>query len=220
MPDSPSLSEIDPDAAREARFARYGVALEELVWIGMDLARELRRQVLEPVEDDPGRGTPVRIAEVSLSFSRIAKAVRMTVALDKKLHEAPASVSTASAAAIEQRVRAQLYEQESAEASAMARTVARRMWKIAGAPMIRYAVELAIETEHEGEERERLLAELDLRMEAEDTDDHLHGPGQYEDLLKRICQDLGLAAVRLRRDFYWEHSPYAPPDASDFGAGP
>jgi hypothetical protein len=86
--------------------------------------------------------------------------------------------------------------------------------------MIRYAVELAIETEHEGEERERLLAELDLRMEAESTDDHLHGPGQYEDLIKRICRDLGLSAARLRRDFYWEHPAYAPPDATDFGAGP
>jgi hypothetical protein len=117
---------MDPDEVREARFARYGVALEELVWIGMDLARELRRQVMESAEDDVGRGTPTQVAEVSLSFSRIAKAVRMTVALDKKLHEAP-EPSKASAAAVEQRVRADLYEQEAAEASAMAKQVGRQM---------------------------------------------------------------------------------------------
>ena len=221
MLDSPPPSEMDPDDVREARFARYGVALEELVEIGMDLARELRRQVLEPVEDDPGRGTPARIAEVSLSFSRIAKAVRMTVALDKKLHEAPASVSTGSAAAIEQRVRAELYEREAAEAPVIARDIGRKLWRMAGKPMIRYAIELAIETEHEGEERERLLAELDARLEAEDSEEQrLYGPGQYQELLQRICQDLGLAAVRLGRDFYWNQPAYAPVDADDLAAGP
>ena len=159
--------------------------------------------------------------EVSLSFSRISKAVRMTVALDKKLHEAPASVSTGSAAAIEQRVRAELCAQEAAEAPVIARDIGRKLWRMAGKPMIRYAIELAIETEHEREERERLLPELDARLEAEDSEDQrLYGPGQYQELLQRICRDLGLAAVRLGWDFYWNQPAYAPVDADDLAAGP
>ena len=70
----------DPAAARTERHLHM---LAELAEIGMDLAREVRRQALDTSEDAPSA------ADLALTFSRIARAVRQTVALESRLAEPP-----------------------------------------------------------------------------------------------------------------------------------
>jgi hypothetical protein len=72
----PSLSDADLAYQRET--------LRELTDIGMDLAQALRREVFEA----PEGARPVS-GEVALSFSRIARAVLLTLALDARLMAGP-----------------------------------------------------------------------------------------------------------------------------------
>jgi hypothetical protein len=77
----PSCETSDPAAARTERHLRM---LAELAEIGMNLAREVSRQALDQSQDAPPA------ADLALTFSRIARAVRQTVALEAKLAEGPA----------------------------------------------------------------------------------------------------------------------------------
>ena len=61
------------------RAERHMRMLAELAEIGMDLAREVRRQALDQ------SGAAPSAADLALTFSRIARAVRQTVALESKL---------------------------------------------------------------------------------------------------------------------------------------
>jgi hypothetical protein len=79
----------DPAVARTERHLRM---LAELGEIGMDLAREVRRQAL----DRTGEAPPA--ADLALTFSRIARAVRQTVALEAKLAEGPSERARLSVA--------------------------------------------------------------------------------------------------------------------------
>ena len=74
----PACEAPDPAAARTERHMHM---LAELAEIGMDLAREVRRQALDQSAEAPPA------AELALTFSRIARAVRQTVALEAKLAE-------------------------------------------------------------------------------------------------------------------------------------
>ncbi len=76
-----------PDEAA-ARTARHLAMLEELATIGMALARALGEQALRaldppapgaPADPPPGRGDP------TLAFTRIARAVRQTIALEARI---------------------------------------------------------------------------------------------------------------------------------------
>ncbi len=62
---------------------RHLPVLDELVQIGMELARAIRRQAIEPGAD----GTPPDAAALANGFARVSRAVRQTVALGKKLDE-------------------------------------------------------------------------------------------------------------------------------------
>ncbi len=70
-----------PDAVDAELTARRLEAVDQLVEIGMDLARALRRQVLEP--DAPR----VFTGDLALAFSRIARAVRLSVLLAQRLED-------------------------------------------------------------------------------------------------------------------------------------
>jgi len=71
---------VTDDAANsaEARAQHRFEVLRELVDMGMELAREVRRQALEPAEP---QAPPI---DYSLRFGRIARAVRQTLALEEK----------------------------------------------------------------------------------------------------------------------------------------
>jgi len=68
----------DAASSAEARAQHRFEVLRELVEIGMELARDVRRQALEPAEP---QSPPI---DYSLRFGRIARAVRQTLALEEK----------------------------------------------------------------------------------------------------------------------------------------
>lgn len=70
---------LDPDAEWVGRHVRV---LEELAGIGMELARELRDHVRAPAYAKPKEIDPEVVAEV---FNKIARAVRLTLALEGKV---------------------------------------------------------------------------------------------------------------------------------------
>ena len=125
----------------EVRAQQRVEALQELIAIGMELAREARRQVMEPTHAE----TPAK--DLDLVFQRIARAVRQTVALATRLDQdrQKSQAERASKAAVETRVRGLMRKAR-----------------------VQEIVERVIEVESDGE---RLLGRLDERLEdADDTD--------------------------------------------------
>jgi hypothetical protein len=82
-----------PDAADPALADRRLAMVERLAEIGMAMAEALRRQVTEP-------GAPrVFAGDVGLAFSRIARAVRLTILLAQRLEDGLPAVDGADARA-------------------------------------------------------------------------------------------------------------------------
>src|SRR5260370_12559761 len=153
--------------------------LAELAEIGMDLARAVRRQALDHAEseqaDAPQVDAPDRIGggDLALVFSRIARAVRQTVALEAKLAED----------------RRALHQSEEAEQAQRAATIARER-KARQKARVKRIVEQAIDAEAEGSDREDLLGDLDERLEDLDAD---FGQRPMGEIVARICRDLGVS---------------------------
>jgi hypothetical protein len=181
-------SSTDRAADRDAQRA---ATLQELAEIGMDLARALRREVMAAAEapspeaaTEPRAGAP-GMAEVGLAFSRISRAVRLTLALEARLEADGKAVAQAPRPA-------------SGSAQEILLERFRRVWRQADeehADKVRDAVERLIEVEVEAgaetERAERLRARLDERLEAEAGDEDFAGLPIGE-AVARICRDLGL----------------------------
>jgi hypothetical protein len=157
----PSCETPDPAAARTER---HLAMLAELGEIGMDLAREVRRQALDQTGEAPSA------ADLALTFSRIARAVRQTVALEAKLAEE------------RQKADADHLRRLAQEASARGR---RRK------KLIEDAVERAIEAEAHGETAEALLDDLYERLQ-DPRDDADYADRPIGELIARICKALGV----------------------------
>jgi hypothetical protein len=173
--------------------------MRELAELGMRMARAVT--VGAEMRAQAGEATAADEAASSLALQRAAKTVRLTVALDKKLHEAarPRPVAEGQRREIDaDEVRRQM---AAAEASADAVWVIRSLWKLVGKPMIQNSVELVIETETEGADRERLLADLREQLVEREEELIAMGPGQYEDILREILKGMGLAGRRLGASF-------------------
>jgi hypothetical protein len=192
LPSSPEPAEPDPQKARAARQLR---ALEELAAIGMELARALRDQVVaatavqasEPEDGEPNSGAAsgaVSGETVALAFSRIARAVRQTLALEARL----ADEDRAGEAEARARREAERQDQGMARLRFMVRAAA-----------VQEAVEEAIEADcgpdredgGDAERAERLLADLDERLE--DADDSYFDQLSTSRAAARICRELGVA---------------------------
>jgi hypothetical protein len=179
-------------ACRDGEAARRQRVLDELAEIGMDLARTTRRQAMDAAAPQPA-------GDVALAFSRIARAVRQTVALEARLDEDRHTRDRDTRHRIEA-------EQERRRAVAQIRVAVRK-------DDIRDAVEQAIETEARERGREvdveRLLADLDERLEdAEDDADFTGRP--IGELIARICQDLGVTADP---SLCWDDEDWVAPEA-------
>ena len=166
---SPAI-EIDAPDPPEERHARDVRMLEALAEVGMDLARELRTRLLERTE---GEG------ELALAFTRVARAVRQTVALK---HRLIGDRETRAA---------------KAEAERMERPGVDLGWVLGkqtpGAvrkDTVRNGVENAIEDEFDAADAEELLDEVYERLDAYDEAEFVDRP--IGEMMARICKDLGV----------------------------
>ncbi|MDR3510339.1 MAG: hypothetical protein P4L73_01780 [Caulobacteraceae bacterium] len=147
--------------------------LRELAELGMDLARSLRRQVVEAEEAAPA----VDAGEAALAFSRLSRAVRLTLALEAK---AEAGEDAAGRNAV-----------------ARPRLDALSLWTpqetlvLDRRALVSQAVDHAIEVEADGDEMmmDRLTAEAEDWLDEEiDEADLLNRP--VLELAALICREL------------------------------
>jgi hypothetical protein len=192
--------------------ARHSAVLRELAEIGMDLARLMQRRAMAEVEaqaaaePEAGAGRSVRGAgggDLGLGFSRIARAVRQTLALEAKLeqdHHARGEPARAQ--------QAKRREQEEHWQAAKQAHRTRRQYEISE------IVEQAIEAEAAESDVERLLADLDERL-ADEADDADFGDRPIGEIVARICADLGLTP-----DWgLWEYEDWAMEEAETKARG-
>jgi hypothetical protein len=160
-------------AGEPTRIARQLARLEELAEIGMDLARQVRREALAGEDGPPARPA----ADLALVFSRISRAVRQTLALEARL----AADHQAEQAAGRHIVR---------EA---ARTLQTRLARDQKRAQVRVIAAEAIEAEIHEDCRAQVLAEMDERLDAYDDlerDDLERRP--VGALVAEICRALGV----------------------------
>jgi hypothetical protein len=165
----------DPiDAPAESRAERHLRLLQELAEIGMDIARAVRA---EAVARDDAERAPSRVgAEPGLTFSRIARAVRQTLALEARVAE---DLETGRV------------EQASRRADAEQLIFRQRQDDIRD--FVAQAVEAdAVERQSPDADVERLLDDLDERLEAGRYDDAL-ADAPIAELVARICEDRGIS---------------------------
>jgi CRISPR/Cas system CSM-associated protein Csm2 small subunit len=169
-----ALPPSDPaiDAAEARAKLRFEV-LGELTQIGMGLARDVGRQAAEPADPD---APPV---DLGLQFSRIARAVRQTVALEAKFDS----------------------EREARQAKAEAdRAAETRLRGIRRKTRVGDIVERIIDEESDSE---RLIETLSERLEDADDTDFADRP--LGEIVAAICRDLGVTVDWT----LWEEQPWA-----------
>jgi hypothetical protein len=187
-PSSPQATALDPAPAKpevcaccdgELRAARRLAVLGELAEIGLALARSLGRQVADAAAAEPaGRPRPSG-GDPALAFSRIARAVRLTLALEARFDQdgQAAEAERAARRADDERAR-------------LDRRIGGLILKDEARAIARAAIE-AEAGERGGEiDVERLLADLDERLEDEADWDCDRPIGE---MVARICRDLGVA---------------------------
>ena len=181
-PDQSALDEAD-DAWAQLQFRQ----LQELVGIGMTLARALPAQV-EALRDDP-----VAAGQLALTFARVARSVRQTHALEARLRrDLKASVSARRA---ERKAEAEVLRTEAlAERKQALRRVGRQ----------------AIADHEPVFEQGGLTARLDERL-ADRADDETFLDRPFSAVLIEICEALGLVP-----DFtVWRYEPWAVAEVRD-----
>jgi hypothetical protein len=189
--------------AMAARAARRLKTLEELAEIGMDIARVLQRRVLDEAASDAGAAQSADNS-LGLAFARVARAVRQTVALEDKLdrpRQAPVLTPEAERAAF-------LADLAQSPEIARLRVVIHR-------DEVRAKVEQVIAGEADGTDAEKLLADLEERLDDDEAgEDFTDRP--IGELVAAICRDLGLTPDwRLWRNETWaiEEASAKSPDA-------
>ena len=210
-PPSDPSQDRDCACSAEERTERHLRLLQELAEIGMEMARAVRGQaVAQAAERDANPAAPFAGGDLGLVFSRIARAVRQTLALEARLAEERLKARAEHAT--------QLAEHAARLAGeARAKTVRRRN-------DVRYYVAEAIEAETPEDDVEDLLEELDERL------DDVDAAGEFDDrpigeLVASICRDLGITPDwSLWEDEDWAieeartrppGSPYAAPPSGE-----
>ena len=131
-----------------------------------------------------------RAAAAAAPLARMARALRLTAALDKRLRQAPVGSGSAGGAPVD-------YEAQRREAAEYNARSLKHLWDNAGRTMVRNSVALAIETEAEAGDRERLFDVLKTVLAAREDEYAEQGPPCYEEIIVGLCQELGLTARRL-----------------------
>ncbi len=181
-PQVPRPESADPggrgsDEVTAARAAKRLQMLQELAEIGMDLARAVHRQALaEAPAIEAGEGAvahPPAGGDLGLVFSRIARAVRQTLALEARLEQERSARDRAAG---------QGPGRQGVEAKWRAR---RRRQEVSS------FVEQLIEAESDRDDVEHLLADLAERLD-DDEDAGALADRPIGELIAGICRDLGL----------------------------
>jgi hypothetical protein len=172
------------DAAVGERGERRLAMLGELAEIGMGLARDLGRRVAERAAGGDADGAP-EAAEAALAYARIARAVRLTLALEAKF-EADLKALDAEGRAAAAAARA---EADDRRATASLRGLARKYEALDGlCEAIDEQVGEGAGAEREAEAlKERLVERLNEFRDIEFADAPL------AELVAGICRDLGVA---------------------------
>jgi hypothetical protein len=153
----------DRDASTRARTERQMVVLDRLIEIGMEIAEAAGRLASDLADGASGQSG----ADPGLAYSRAARAVRLTIALQTRLTEGLTALDEA-----------------------------RRIARVGGASRrrrrIHRLIEDAAETQGcEADGVERLSFDAWERLTEVDDDDLLDRP--FEDVVAQICLDLGLS---------------------------
>jgi hypothetical protein len=190
----PIAAEPSPCGCRcgDARAERHLTTLQELAEIGMDLARDVRAKALDTA---PAPAEPAR-ADYGLMFSRIARAVRQTLALEAKLAE----------------------DRDARDKRSQAEQARRR--GLQRKSIVRRVVEQAIEAESDGTDREDLLDDFHERFEYEDDLGFADRP--IAEHVARICRDLGVTpdwSLWADEDWAIEEAATRPGGSPDVTAG-
>ena len=165
MSEAGAAAETATTDPHEDRAERHLRVLQELTDIGMELARAVKARALDPEAD------PAGAAELVLTFSRVARAVRQTVALEARIDR------DRQAAAVE---RAERRVRETLDRALRCKA------------RVRDLVERAIDSEASGGAAEDLLLDLDERLE--DADDlAVFADRPVAEIVAHICRDLGVA---------------------------
>jgi len=177
--DDPEGRAEAPVCAAQARAARQLAMLQELAEIGMQIARAVRDEALAPEPaDDVGAPRPSSRfgnGDLGLVYSRIARAVRQSLALETRVAE---DIEKAKV------------EREQRRVAALRWAADERQHEIRD--YVAEAIEAeAVEKKSSEREVERLLDDLDERIEAGDYDDTLQ-TAPIGELVERICADLGV----------------------------
>ena len=153
-------------ATATEKMERQDRILAELSELGLALARDLQVRAL--AADD------VKTAgELSLAFHRVSRSVRQTLALEARLDR--------------DRLR---QDREARADTERAKTTRAKRRKA----QVKAAVERCIWSEVEGDEAERLVDELDDRLEEDALSDMFAGEDPIEAHIARICIELGVTA--------------------------
>jgi hypothetical protein len=202
-PTDDDLDDADP-AEERAVWRREIVA--ELAEIGLELARRLAAGVKAAGEAI----SPEEAAVHALAFSRIARAVRLTVALSAKLDaedeaepvEAKPDPEAARLAALKKLVGTTQADLE------VSRVQHRRQ---RAGDVIDRMIEASARERGDGWDRERLRADLTERLSDEDEfEDFSSLP--FTELVLRICEDLGVTPdMSLLEDADRANPPYVRP---------
>lgn len=145
---------------------RHAALLGELAELGMAVARELQGRIAEAA-------TPEAAERLALGFQRVARSVRMTLALEARLaREGEAGAREAA--------------QRRAQAAAVG-AVRRRM-------QVKAAVGREVWREYERPEAERWITALDAAIYEASLDEEAFMEGPVEAAIARIRAQMGLAA--------------------------
>jgi hypothetical protein len=170
----------DPYAAEAIALAEWRLAmLKELTEIGMVLARDLGRQVAEPPA--PDKAAPRR--DPADSFSRLSRAIRLTLNLHARIDAELAALHAGVAIQVETRRK---------EAAARVRAAAEKT-SADYRKRIEEAVEFAVEAEIEdGEARFDCMWALEERLDHDEAYSDLESL-TFTEAVQRLCVDLDLS---------------------------
>jgi hypothetical protein len=180
--------------------------LDQLAEAGMRLVRAVEQQAMaQAVPEQVGALGRMSGGDLALAYSRLARAVRQTLALKAKLVED----------------RWTLDHRQAADQAQRAATI-KQARKAAQKNRVKRIVEGAIDAEADGSDRENLLIDLDLRLDDEDLfADYDERP--FGEIVARICRDLGISPDRIlweAEDWGIEETGTTPPPFASPGPDP